>query len=431
MTKTITRRDFLTLGAALPAVVAAPTELASWLPRLTVFSPQGEASPGDILVLIFQRGAMDGLNAVIPFTESQYYNLRPTLAIPEPQASNDTSAINLDDRFGLHPALRPLKDIWDDGQLAIVHACGSPDPTHSHFDAMDYMERGTPGEKSLTDGWLARHLQTAAWENTSPFRAVGIGGMLQSSLRGPIPALALKSIADFHLGGRAEAAELAAFQVALTTLYQAPATPTNANLLANAAALTFDATAMLESAIQGEYQPSAGVVYPESEFGQAMSQVAQLIKADLGLEVAAVDIGGWDTHVNQGAAEGQMAGLLEDLANGLAAFYHDLGERTRRVTIVTMSEFGRRVSENANGGTDHGHGNVMFVAGGSVNGGKVYADWPGLSAEALYGPGDLSITTDFRDVLGEIVTRRLMNDRLSEIFPAYTGWKTLDIVAAG
>ncbi len=433
MTKTLTRREFLTLGAALPIVAATPNNLSSWLPRFTVFSPQGVETPGDILVLVFQRGGMDGLNAVIPFTVSAYYDQRPTLAIPEPTSKDDLAAIDLDGTFGLHPALRPLKDLWDENELAIVHACGSPDPTHSHFDAMDYMERGTPGEKSLSSGWLARHLQTAAWENGSPFRAVGIGSMLPSSLRGPVPALALQSIAEFHLGGRIRNQALADFQAALSSLYQM--TPSagvtdfaDMSELSSAAELTFDATGTLETAIQGEYQPENGVSYPESEFGQALLQVAQLIKADLGLEVAAVDIGGWDTHINQGSTEGEFSNLLSDLAGGLSTFYHDLGERSKRVTIVTMSEFGRRVSENGNAGTDHGHGNVMFLLGGGVNGGKVYTRWPGLSSEVLYGPGDLAITTDFRDVLGEIVRRRLLNDQLNEIFPAYNNWKTLEIV---
>ncbi|MBC8506185.1 MAG: DUF1501 domain-containing protein [Anaerolineales bacterium] len=434
MTKTITRREFLTLGAALPIVAAAPNNLSSWLPRLTVFSPLGVETPGDILVLIFQRGAMDGLSAVIPFTESEYYNQRPTLAIPEPKMGDDLTSIDLDGSFGLHPALRSLKDIWDDGGLAVVHACGSPDPTHSHFDAMDYMERGTPGEKSLTSGWLARHLKTAAWENGSPFRAVGIGSMLPSSLRGPVPALALQSITDFHLGGRIRNHALVDFQAALSGLYQtAPtdeiiSTISEINNLSTAADLTFNATGMLESAIQGEYQPSSGALYPESSFGQAMLQVAQLIKADLGLEIAAVDIGGWDTHVNQGSTEGQFADLLTDLAGGISALYQDLGDLNKRVTIITMSEFGRRLSENGNAGSDHGHGNVMFVLGGGVNGGKVYTDWPGLSSDELYGPGDLDITTDFRDVLGEIVQKRLLNDSLEEIFPGYTNFKTMGIV---
>ena len=433
MTNTISRQEFLTLGATLPAWIAASANLSGWLPRLTVLSPQGVETPGDILVLIFLRGAMDGLNAVIPFSEAAYHDQRPSLAIPAPKTGDDRTAIDLDGFFGLHPALQPLKDIWDEKQLAIIHACGSPDPTHSHFDAMDYMERGTPGEKSQATGWLARHLQSAAWENGSPFRAVAIGGMLPSSLRGPVPALAMKSIADFHLGGQMRSPELAEFQKAMLNLYQPVSSIDGSSQsneltgLSKAAALTFDATGMLESVVQGEYQPNTGAEYPESEFGRSLLQVAQLIKADLGLEVAALDLGGWDTHVNQGTVEGQYAALLSDLAVGLSAFYHDLGDITKRVTIVTLSEFGRRLSENGNGGTDHGHGNVMFVLGGGVNGGMVYSQWPGLDADALYGPGDLDITTDFRNVLGEIVQRRLLNDKLEQIFPGYSLMPQLNI----
>ncbi len=422
-TPPLSRREFLKLSASLPAVLALRSTPTRWLTRLAVFSPQGIEPPGDTLIVIFQRGAMDGLNAVIPLGEAEYYRQRPSLAIPEPKPGDDASAIELDGFFGLHPALRPLKDVWDAGDLAIVHACGSPDPTHSHFDAMDYMERGTPGEKAVNSGWLARHLQTAAWENGSPFRAVGLGSMLQTSLRGPVPALALKSIADFHLGGGKRSAELLAFQQTLMELYT-PVDPA----LAEPAALTFEATATLESAIEGEYQPTGGATYPESDFGRSLMQVAQLIKAEIGLEIAAVDIGGWDTHVNQGGVQGQMAALLSDLAQGLAALYADLGEKARRVTIITMSEFGRRLKENANNGTDHGHGNAMFLLGGSVNGGKVYADWPGLAPETLYGPGDLAITTDYRDVLGEILQQRLLNHNLETIFPGYGARKTLGIV---
>ncbi|MFV1949666.1 MAG: DUF1501 domain-containing protein [Anaerolineales bacterium] len=422
MTK-LTRRDFLYLGGQLSLAAAIPTNLSNLLPRLTIFSPTSVDAPKDILVLIFQRGGMDGLNTVIPFTEGEYYNQRPSLAISEPKAGDDKTAIDLDGYFGFHPSLRPLKDFWDEGELAVVHACGSPDPTHSHFDAMDYMERGTPGEKSLSSGWLARHLQTAAGGNDSPFRAVSISGMLPGSLRGPVPALALKSIADFHLGGKMRSAEvLAGFQNSLGSLYQSAnssAGGPDLNSLASAAALTINTTETLEAAIQGEYIPTGGVFYPESEFGQAMKQIAQLIKADLGLEIATVDIGGWDTHISQGTLDGTFPTLLGDFAGGLAAFYTDLGELTKRVTIVSISEFGRRLQENGNAGTDHGHGNVMFILGGGVNGGKVFTDWPGLETDSLYGPGDLEITTDYRDVLAEIMKNRLMNNRIEEIFPGY------------
>lgn len=420
---TLTRRDFIKFTAAsLPALSLAPTmdHWPSYQPRLA-FAPPGVEPQGDILVCVFQRGGMDGLNAVIPHGETNYYDRRPTLAVAEPKPGDDQTGIDLDGFFGLHPALRPLKDVWDDRGLAIVHAVGSPDPTHSHFDAMDYMERGTPGEKQIPTGWIGRHLQTAPWQNNSPFRAVGMGGVMQASLRGPVPVTTLQSIADYHLAGRAD--ELAAIQKTLASLYSLD------GQLKPEADETFSATDLLAGIDVSHYTPANGAAYSETEFGLAMKQVAQLAKAEIGLEVACVDIGGWDTHASEGGVEGQMSDLLGEFASGLAALYEDLGDLRKKVTIITMSEFGRRAYENGSHGTDHGHGNVMFALGGNVNGGKVYGDWPGLSDAQLTGPGDLQITTDFRDVLGEIVQKRLANpDHLSDIFPEYNDWKMRGIV---
>ncbi|KAA3648725.1 MAG: DUF1501 domain-containing protein [Chloroflexi bacterium] len=423
MKPNLSRKDFLSLaGSSAAAWTVSPLLSENYLPRLTFFSPPGQEPQGDVLVVVFQRGGMDALNAVIPHFEEEYYRKRSSLAIAEPNSGDDNSGIDLDGQFGLHPSLRPLKDLWDAQSLAIVHAVGSPDPTHSHFDAMDFMERGTPGEKSISTGWLARHLQTVAWENESPFRAVGIGNMLQSSLRGPVSATSMRSIAEFHLGGSTDSAELLKFQAAVAEMYG------QGSMLDPVANLTLDATGTLTQVIDANYTPNGGAEYPQSQFGQALLQVAQLIKAEVGLEVAAVDIGGWDTHATQGALDGAMPDLLSDFANSMAAFYADLGDLTKRVIVVSMSEFGRRLEENASGGTDHGHGGVMFVMGNNVNGGKVYGNWPGLAPENLYGPGDLQITTDFRDVLGEIVQTRLKNDKLSEVFPGYTDYKNLGIL---
>jgi uncharacterized protein (DUF1501 family) len=416
------RRDFLKIAATgLTGWTLAP-QLPAWMPRLA-FAAEDVEPQGDVLVCVFQRGGMDGLNAVIPHGEAEYYRRRPTLAVPEPKSGDDTTGVDLDGFFGLHPALRQLKDLWDDKALAIVHATGSPDPTHSHFDAMDYMERGTPGEKSLPTGWIGRHLQTAPWQNQSPFRAVGMGGAAQASLRGPVPVTVLKSIADFHLAGRTQ--DLAEIQQTLTALY------TLKPALAGSAESTFEAIGILEKVDVTSYTPEQNAQYPEGDFGLALMQVAQLAKAEVGLEVACVDIGGWDTHAAQGGVEGELPGLLTQLASGLTALYRDLGDRAKRVTIVTMSEFGRRVQENGSAGTDHGHGNAMFVLGGGVNGGKVYGEWPTLAPEALADPGDLAITTDFRDVLGEIVQKRLANPKLAEVFPGYTDWKMRGVVREG
>ncbi|HEY0512595.1 MAG TPA: DUF1501 domain-containing protein [Thermoanaerobaculia bacterium] len=400
-----TRRSFLrTVGLGS---LALPT----WFPRLAFSatpSPQR-----DVLVCVFLRGAADGLNILVPFGDRDYYANRPTLAIKKPAATAGT-AVDLDGFFGLHPSLAPLKELYDDGALAAVHAAGSPDETHSHFEAMDFMERGTPGSKSLTTGWIGRHLATLSTGNSSPFRAVGVGHLVQASLRGPVSATALQSIADFHLKGLRSPAELAGFQTSLASLYP------SSDFLDGQAKQTFNAVAMLAATNPGTYQPQNGAQYPASDFGSGLEQVAQLIRADLGLEVACVDVGGWDTHSGEGSATGTLANLLADLASGLHAFHTDLADRMGHITVVTMSEFGRRVKENASGGTDHGHGNCMFLLGGGIAGGKVYGTWPGLAAEQLYGPGDVAITTDFRTVLSEVVERRLGNPKTADIFPGFT-----------
>jgi len=412
-TKTLNRREFLCLAG----LSAAPLSLPGWAPRMA-FAPPGSPPSGDLLVCVFLRGGMDGLTAVIPHFESEYYDARANLSIAEPRTSSDTSSVQLDDRFNLHPSLRPLLDPYQAGELAIVHACGSPDPTHSHFDAMDYMERGTPGEKQIASGWIARHLLTAPWENDSPFRAIGMGVGLQASLRGPVPAAALQSVAEFHLPGNPQG--VAVLQQALSSLYELPMEEQSLfQGLSSQAATTFEAMDLLEGLDPDGYQPAGGAQYPEDEFGRGLAQIALLAKAELGLEIACIDIGGWDTHVQQGADEGRMPQLMASLASGLAAFHLDMRAKMNDVAVVTMSEFGRRLAENGGGGTDHGHGGVMFVMGGGILGGKVYGEWPGLAPENLYGPGDLAITTDFREVLAEIVQKRLRNDRIDEIFPGY------------
>ncbi|MFN8386755.1 MAG: DUF1501 domain-containing protein [Anaerolineales bacterium] len=415
MNTQISRRDFLKLASSFAVAPALP----AWMPRMA-FAPQGVEPAGDILVVVFQRGGMDGISAVIPHGDPHYYENRSALAIPEPEDGSDKTGIDLDGFFGLHPSLRPLKDLWDEKTLALVHAVGSPDPTHSHFDAMDYMERGTPGEKSIPTGWIGRHLQTAPWQNESPFRAIGMGGVMQAALRGPIPVTTLKSISDFHLQG--DVSQLTEIRARLESLYNLGST------LDADAVETFNAVNILDKIDVNNYTPSGGAAYPETEFGMAMKQVAQIAKAEIGLEVACVDIGGWDTHNQQGQLEGELPTLLNEFSSGLASLYHDLGDRAKRVTIVTMSEFGRRVKENASDGTDHGHGNCMFVLGGGVNGGKVYGQWPGLAPENLYEGIDLNITTDYRDVLGEVVEKRLKNPALAEVFPTYADWKNLGIV---
>lgn len=365
-------------------------------------------APADVLICIFLRGGADGLNMVVPHGDRDYYGNRSELAIPTPGKGG--AALDLDGFFGLHPALEPLKEIWDAKQLAAIHACGSPDPTHSHFDAMDYMERGTPGRKSDAHGWLGRHLAETQQDGESPFRAVGFGALLPAALRGGA-ATALTSLDAFQLQVRR--LELPKVAAAHGQVYR------GAGLLAGAGQQTLTALETLQKLKPKAYKPSDGAQYPDTPYGQALMQIVQLIKADVGVQVACADIGDWDTHAGQGGAEGEMAVNMQEFAAGLRALYTDLGEQRSRVTIVTMSEFGRRVAENGSGGTDHGHGNVMLVMGGATNGGMVYGEWPGLAAEQLYGPGDLQVTTDFRDVLGEIVLKRMANPALDAVFPDY------------
>ncbi|MEM7125422.1 MAG: DUF1501 domain-containing protein [Chloroflexota bacterium] len=427
----INRREFMAAVGTVGVLGASRSLLPSWMPRMAFRSPQQMAqadlsnsggsssnSPGDVLLCIFLRGGIDGLSAVVPFGEGgNYYDARPTLSVAEP--GERSGALDLNGYFGLHPALAPIRDIYSEGDLLVIHAAGLTDPSRSHFDAMRFMELGTPGSKSTTSGWLARHLQSAAWQNLSPFRAVGMGAMVPESLRGPISPLSLRSIADFHFKGRQD--ELRQLQQSLSSIYSidTPTDQANPSALSQQAGMVFDTIETLQGLDATNYRPNNGVTYPDSEFGLGLQQVAQLAKADVGLEVACVDLGGWDTHESQGTLDGYFNQLLTELGNGLGAFYADMEGYMSNVTVVTMSEFGRRVQENGSQGTDHGHGNVMFVMGGGAKGGQVYSDWPTLAPEAL-NDGDLAITTDYRDVLAEVISKRLNNQALAQIFPGHT-----------
>jgi len=362
-----------------------------------------------VLVAIFQRGAVDGLNMVVPFSERDYYTARPTIAIPQPGGQRQDAALDLDGFFGLHPRMSALAPLWRQGALAIVHACGSPDQTRSHFDAQDYMESGTPGVKNTEDGWLNRYLKAKALGDASPFRAVALTPQMPRALQGPSPALAMTRLQDFGLRGGD------AVHASFEQEYAAAAD----RLLAPTGQEAFDAVRLLKSADPQRYQPEHGAQYPRSAFGDALRQIAQLVKADVGLEVAFAESGQWDHHVNEGAATGQLAGRLDDFSRALAALATDLGSRFQDVVILTMSEFGRAVAENGNRGTDHGHGNAMLALGGAVRGGRVYGRWPGLSVDQRYERRDLAVTTDFRDVFGEVVVRHLGVGNPAPIFPGY------------
>jgi uncharacterized protein (DUF1501 family) len=364
-----------------------------------------------VLIAIFQRGAVDGLNMIVPFGEREYYAARPSIAIPRP-GGND-GAVDLDGFFGLHPRLAPLKPLWDARQLAIVHASGSPDGTRSHFDAQDYMETATPGVKSTQDGWLNRYLHAREHAEATPFRAVALAGQLPRSLQGTAPALAMNQIGQFGIrAGQATDMVQASFE----SEYAAAAD----SVLTRTGGQAFDAGKMLKSADPARYQPENGAEYPRSGYGEALRQIAQLVKADVGLEVAFAEAGGWDTHVNQGSSAGQLGARLDDFGRGIAALARDLGDRMGDIVILTMSEFGRAVAENGNRGTDHGHGNAMMIIGGqNVRGGKVYGRWPGLAREQRYDGRDLAVTTDFRSVFAEVVRGHLGLTDASSIFPGF------------
>jgi uncharacterized protein (DUF1501 family) len=401
-----TRRLFLRNSAlAMAGFGTAPL----WLKR-ALYAADAPSPRKKILVAIFQRGAADGLNVIVPHGEKAYYGLRPTIAIPRPGADRENSAVDLDGFFGLHPALAPLQPLFEQRHLAIVDAVGSPDPTRSHFDAQDYMESGTPGRKATDSGWMNRALPTEQGK-VSPVRAVSLGPVLPRAMRGAQPAIAMQSIGAFQVRNAAAAKQF-------EEMYTATRDPG----LQAAGRETFEAVSMLQSIQKQPYSPAAGADYPGSPFGNSLKQIAQLIKSDVGMEMAFADIGGWDHHVNevgQRASDGQLANLLRQYGLALNAFWRDLGDRMQDVVLVTMSEFGRTAHENGNRGTDHGHANCMFVMGGAVQGGKVYAKWPGLEKEQLYEGRDLALTTDFRDVLGELVSHHMGNPTPQGIFPGY------------
>jgi uncharacterized protein (DUF1501 family) len=370
----------------------------------------GAASPSmrnKRLVVIFQRGAADGLNIVIPHAEPAYYQMRPSIAIQRRQV------VDLNGFFGLHPSLASLKPLWDQGHLAMVHAAGSPDTTRSHFDAQDYMESGTPGTKSTADGWLNRVLQSEQQTKESPFSAVAFGPSMPRILSGKAQAVAVSNVNAFGIAGGNSAA------TPLGNTFEAMYDQSVDTVLHGTGQETFEAVKMLKSADPKKYTPEPGANYPNGRFVDALRQTAQLIKSNVGVQIAFTDIGGWDHHVNEGAAEGQLANVLREFGQSIAAFWVDLGSLAEDTVIVTMSEFGRTARENGNRGTDHGHANVMFVLGGPVRGGRVYGRWPGLDPSQLNEGRDLALTTDFRRVLGEAVYRHVGNPNLNTVFPGF------------
>ena len=381
----------LTLGFA-PSFVARAAEAAGTRRKL--------------LITIFQRGAVDGLNMIVPFGEPAYYQARPSIAIARPGQA--AGAIDLNGFFGLHPRMAALKRLWDNKSLAIVHACGSPDTTRSHFDAQDYMESATPGVKSTRDGWLNRYLQLAR-DAHDPLNAVAMTRQMPRSLQGTAPALAMGSVTEFGVRGGMGGA------------FESAYSKSDDRVLSPTANDAFQAMRTLASKGSGAYRPANGAQYPRTPYGQALQEIARLAKADVGLEIAFAESNQWDHHANEGGATGQLANRLDDFAGGIAALAQDLGDRMADTIILTMSEFGRTVAENGNRGTDHGHGNAMMVIGGNVKGGEVYGKWPGLGVAERFEGRDLAITTDFRDVFGEVVMRHLgaTDATAARVFPGY------------
>jgi uncharacterized protein (DUF1501 family) len=405
-----TRRFFLkSSGLALVSFGAAPRALLR-------AAQATDARRRKTLVVVLQRGACDGLNTVVPYGEAAYRSLRPTIAVPAPRGGSKDAALDLDGFFGLHPALDPLMPAWREGSLAAVHAVGSPDATRSHFDAQDFLESGTPGRKATEDGWMNRHVQALPDRTATPFRAVSMTPTLPRSLAGRAPAIAMADVRRFGLREAAGAAVARGFE----DMYAGAVR----DVLHGTGQETFEAIAFLKKTDPSRYTPAAGASYPRGAFGESLRQVAQLVKADVGVELAFTEIGGWDHHAAEGGVQGQLAGRLRELGHALAAFHRDLGDRMRDVVLATLTEFGRTVRENGNRGTDHGHGSVSFVLGGPVRGGRVHGRWPGLGSGALYEGRDLAVTTDFRDLLGELLSRHLGARDLGAVFPGHEASRT-------
>jgi uncharacterized protein (DUF1501 family) len=403
---TISRRVFVKSGGlalvsfGLDPLFLARAAFAS--NRLTAYPPNRP-----ILVCLFQRGAVDGLNMIVPHGDRLYYEERPRIAVAQ------RDVVDLNGYFGLHPRLAALKPLWDNKSLAAIHAVGSPDSTRSHFDAQDYMESGTPGQKATANGWLNRFCEHDREHLDTPFRAVAFGPRLPRILAGSAPSLAIQDLQAF--GVRAPEPARDRVTTAFEQMYAGAAT----GLLATSSREAFEAVELLKRVNPTQYQPANGATYPRGRLGAAMLQIAQLIKANVGLQVAFADVTGWDTHVNQGAGEGQLAARLADLGLALGAFAKDVGEGMRDVVVLTMSEFGRTIRENGSLGTDHGHATAMLVLGGPVNGGKVLGRWPGLDPADRFEGRDVAVTTDFRDLFGEILTRHMQATDLASVFPGY------------
>ena len=420
----VNRRVFLKQGALSFIAMGAGSFWGPQFLRQAAYAADLGASSkrNKILICIFQRGAVDGLSMVVPYGDPNYYTSRQEISLAAPsQNAGANGVLDLDGYFGLHPSLAPLLPLYKAGHLAPIQACGSPNSSRSHFTSQDLMESGVDADLSVQDGWLNRLLTRCPEDaaKQSPFRAVSMTPVVPRSLQGPQDSMAIRDLDTFGMSGDIVVPVSAGSgtEDGFESMYSGAVD----TVLHGAGRESFDALSILKKTRATAYVPANGAVYPAAAFGRNLRQIAQLIKADVGLQVAFAEVDGWDTHANQGNAKGQLAGRLGTFAQSLAALHQDLGDRMDDVVVITMSEFGRTVKQNGNRGTDHGHGTCFFALGGAVKGGKVYGDWPTLAPDRLFEGRDLAVTTDFRDVFGEICTNHfgLGAADMTPLFPQY------------
>lgn len=413
----ISRKAFLKAGGlslfgigigGIPAFMAQAAELIE-APKL--FKRK------KILVSIFQRGAMDGLMAVSPFEDQFLKAARPGLFMSPVKSGNNNPLIDLDGRFGLHPAMRAFESVFRDKRLAIVHGMGSPNNTRSHFDAQDYMESGTPFKKGTPSGWLNRAAGLLGHEAT-PFQSVSLTNAMPRSFYGEVPSLSISNLQDFNIQLRANQMNNTKVSQSFEELYD----QTSMDLLKSTGKESFEAIKMLKSIDTKNYKPSNNAIYPNSPLGNSLKQIAQLIKMDVGLELAFAESGGWDTHFNQGTETGIFARNVNDLSMSIMAFWTDMVQYQDDLTIMTMTEFGRTVKQNGTGGTDHGRASCNFILGNDVHGGLVHGKVAPLAIENLEDGRDLAVTTDFRSIFSEVAEKHLLiSDKNQILFPGFDG----------